>query len=90
MLDDLGAKRVEIVAKGTQGGPAALVDLDDKFIPFMEKHGIDTMLVRPDFYLCGAVGRARKVNGLVDDLASDLERHGVRTTAALERESLAA
>lgn len=90
VLDDLGAKRVVIVAKGTHGGPAALVDLDDKFIPFMETHGIDTMLVRPDFHVYGAVGRACDVNRLVDDLASDLEHHGVRVTAALERESLVA
>jgi len=51
----------------------------------MRQHGIDTMLVRPDFYLYGAVAEAGEVNRLVDDLA----RHGVRLAAAREREAVA-
>ncbi len=58
-----------------------VVDLDARFLPYMSKHGIDTMLVRPDFHLYGAVAQPGEVNGLVDDLALDLERHGVRLFA---------
>jgi 3-(3-hydroxy-phenyl)propionate hydroxylase/flavoprotein hydroxylase len=42
------------------------------------------MLVRPDFYLYGAVAEAGEVNRLVDDLAADLARHGVRLGGARE------
>lgn len=79
-LDALGARRVVIAAKGSDAGSAAVVDLDDKFLPYMAQHGIETMLVRPDFYLYGAVPTAGEVNALVDDLESDLQRHGLHRT----------
>ena len=47
----------------------------------MEGHGIRTMLVRPDFYLYGAVAGNDEVNALVDDLQADLERHGLKRSA---------
>lgn len=81
-LDALGAKHVVIVSRQGPVPAGALVDLDDKFLPYMAQHGIDTMLVRPDFYLYGAVARADAVNGLIDDLATDLRRHGVHLAAA--------
>ncbi len=82
-LDAIGARRAVIVADGaTAGDPAALVDLDRKFIPFMDLHGIDTMLIRPDFYLYGAVPQAGQVNALVDDLEKDLRHHGVAFDAS--------
>ena len=77
-LDALGAKRVLVAVAGAQAGPSAWIDLDSKFIPYMEQHNIEAMLVRPDFYLYGAVSKASDVNQLVDDLETDLERHGVR------------
>lgn len=81
-LDALGARRVVIAAREEPVPAGALVDLDDKFLPYMTQHGIHTMLVRPDFYLYGAVARADEVNRLVDDLAADLQCHGVRVAAA--------
>jgi 2-polyprenyl-6-methoxyphenol hydroxylase-like FAD-dependent oxidoreductase len=63
-------------------GSDAVTDLDGKYLPFMEQHGIHTMLVRPDFYLYGAVANAADVNPLVADLAADLKRHGVRLADA--------
>ena len=77
-LDALGAKRVVVNAAGGAKDAGALLDLDDKFIPYMQQHGIDTMLLRPDFYLYGAVAEPAEINRLIDDLALDLERHGVR------------
>lgn len=47
----------------------------------MVENGIDTMLVRPDFYLYGAVSESTQVNQLVDDLARDLRLHGVHLGA---------
>jgi len=87
-LDALGGKRVVVVVEGTAAG--ALLDVDRKFIPYMTQHGIDTMLVRPDFYLYGAVAKPGEVNQLVDDLAADLARHGVRLGAAHERQAIIA
>lgn len=86
-LDTLGAKRVLVAAAGTEAGPSAWIDLDSKFIPYMEQHNIDAMLVRPDFYLYGAASTASDINQLVDDLAGDLKRHGVTFGAQSEREA---
>jgi 2-polyprenyl-6-methoxyphenol hydroxylase-like FAD-dependent oxidoreductase len=63
---------------------AAWRDLDGKFLPWLQQHGVDTLLVRPDFYLYGANAAgaaATEVNALVDDWAADLQRHGVRLAA---------
>ena len=87
-LDDIGAKRVVIAAAGTDLDTPALLDLDDKFIPYMDGLGIHTMLVRPDFYLYGAAARVDDINQLVDDLAADLDRH--RVNLHTEREPHAA
>ena len=76
-LDALGVKRVVVTPNSEAAEPGSFVDLDDKFIPYMARHGIETMLVRPDFYLYGAASEACEVNQLVDDLEADLERHGV-------------
>lgn len=57
-------------------------DLDDKFLPYMRQHGIDVMLVRPDFYLYGAAAGAAAADALVRDCLADLARHGVRVDAA--------
>ena len=80
-LDAIGAKRVVIAAEGENYRPGALIDIDEKFVPYMEQHGIAAMLVRPDFYLYGAAADAQDVNALIDDLQSDLERNGLRVTA---------
>lgn len=89
-LDALDARRVVVTTADEANGAGTLADLDAKFIPYMDRHGIDSMLVRPDFHLYGAAARADEVNQLVDDLASDLERHGVRLAADRTRPSQAA
>ncbi|WP_029528491.1 bifunctional 3-(3-hydroxy-phenyl)propionate/3-hydroxycinnamic acid hydroxylase MhpA [Polaromonas glacialis] len=89
-LDALDAKRVVISAAGAEAGPGAWEDLDSKFIPYMEQHGIEAMLVRPDFYLYGAASTASDINQLVDDLAGDLKRHGVTLGTQPEQEAASA
>ncbi|WP_367848334.1 bifunctional 3-(3-hydroxy-phenyl)propionate/3-hydroxycinnamic acid hydroxylase [Rhodoferax sp. WC2427] len=74
-LDALGTRRVVITADGA--APGSWADVDHKFLPYMAQHGITAMLVRPDFYLYGAVAQAEDTPDLVDDLAADLQRHGV-------------
>jgi len=86
VLSALRARHVLVTADGAEGW----TDVDAKYIPFMERHGIDTMLVRPDFYLYGAVARAQDVDALVDDLAADLGRHGVVLGTTTDREAVPA
>ena len=83
VLDEIGARRV-VIAESAAARGAELADLDGKFIPYMEQHGIDTMLIRPDFHLYGAVAQGSDVNVLVDALADDLRRHGVALADAPE------
>ena len=89
ILHAIGAKSVVLRGAGETPVEGALSDLDDKFLPYMAQHGIDTMLVRPDFYLYGAVAEAGAVNQLVDDLAADLARHGVQVASLREPEAAA-
>lgn len=78
-LDAIGAKRV-IVAEHARAD--AWFDVDRKFIPYMRQHDIHTMLVRPDYYLYGAVRTPGEVADLVDELAEDLSRHGIAAAQA--------
>lgn len=75
-LDELGARQVVMAGANDPFDAGTLIDLDGKFIPYMMKHGIDTMLIRPDFYLYGATSPDIGVNELVDRLRTDLEEHG--------------
>ncbi|MGS0756737.1 bifunctional 3-(3-hydroxy-phenyl)propionate/3-hydroxycinnamic acid hydroxylase MhpA [Roseateles sp. GG27B] len=88
-LEALGAKRVVIYKAGAdvEMHVDAWHDLDGKILPYMDQHDIDTMLVRPDFYLYGAASQASDVNSMVDDLAVDLRRCGVKLSAADERQT---
>jgi hypothetical protein len=83
-LEALNARHVVIAAQGEKTPAGALIDADDKFIPFMQAHGIDSMIVRPDFYLYGTVSSPGELNQLVDDLACDLQRHGLTVESAAE------
>lgn len=47
-LRQLNARAAVIVPAGADAGQQGWEDLDGKFLPFMEQHGIETMLVRPD------------------------------------------
>ncbi len=61
------------------GAPSggSLLDLDSKLQPFMEKHGWDAMIVRPDFYIYGGALGEDDRKALVQDLTSDLAAAGV-------------
>jgi 2-polyprenyl-6-methoxyphenol hydroxylase-like FAD-dependent oxidoreductase len=87
LLDALGTRRVLL---GAPGEPGVTEDLDGKFLPFMQHHQVDAMLVRPDFYVWGAARRAEDMNALVDELGADLRRHGVRPVPRAETELVSA
>ncbi|MES2264825.1 MAG: bifunctional 3-(3-hydroxy-phenyl)propionate/3-hydroxycinnamic acid hydroxylase [Pseudomonadota bacterium] len=75
-LAALGGKVVHLATSGDDGAQGAVTDLDNKFAPFMDGHGIAAMLLRPDFYLYGSVSDAAGVGNLIARLASDLAHHG--------------
>jgi 2-polyprenyl-6-methoxyphenol hydroxylase-like FAD-dependent oxidoreductase len=79
-IGECGVHLVHVVAAGDSTF-GATQDLDAKFLPFMEQHGIKTMLVRPDFYLYGAETATPNAADLLDDWVADLARHGVHTHA---------
>lgn len=81
VLEQLGGHAVHLAEAEAEGGADAVVDLDGKFIPFMDELGLAAMLVRPDFFMYGGARRAGDIPALVADLAADLRRHGVAIAA---------
>ena len=76
-LSKLGVTAVHMVDAGTEKVGAAQ-DLDKKFIPFMQEHQIEAMVIRPDFYVYGVTKESNGVNHLINDLVKDLKNIGVR------------
>lgn len=77
-MGQLNVKTALIVPADAAMDQQGWQDLDGKFLPFMEQHGIETMLVRPDFYLYGAVGAGEDPQVLLTGCAADLQRFGLR------------
>lgn len=61
----LGTNFVEFSANGKSGNAH---DLDGKLSAFFDRHGIDALLVRPDFYIFGAVKDVSSLPSCVDRL----------------------
>ena len=89
LMRTLKVRPVLVADSAATGMAEAWLDLDGKFLPFMAQHGIVAMLVRPDFYLYGAAKTTNDVGQLVDDLATDLGRHGLRTEQANDNVAMA-
>jgi len=85
VLRQLGGHIVHLAE--TEGSDDSVVDLDRKFIPFMDELGLVAMLVRPDFFMYGGARKAEQIQTLVADLATDLRRHGVRMASAADQEN---
>ncbi len=66
---------------GTIGDADAVGDLDGRFEAFMDRHGLASMLVRPDFYLFGAAARPDATPALLRRFASVLGEAGVAAPA---------
>jgi len=62
-LERLGAC---IVAVGE--GPGRLRDTDGRLTAWLGQHGVAAIVIRPDYYVFGAVGTAAALAGLVNDL----------------------
>lgn len=81
-LASLDCKVVYLHDGASQGGGTLagieVEELDAKFGPFMDRHSLLAMLVRPDFYLYGGTSHADGIGALVARLASDMA--GYRAT----------
>ncbi|NGO66884.1 bifunctional 3-(3-hydroxy-phenyl)propionate/3-hydroxycinnamic acid hydroxylase [Streptomyces boncukensis] len=66
-LDEIGAHVVHVRPPGASGhAPAgAVADVDDVYRPFLRGHGAGAVLVRPDFYVFGAVRDNDRLPALV-------------------------
>lgn len=77
-IDMIGSLGAHVVAlDGSANGVTHIQDLDNKYVPFLDEHGLSAMLVRPDFYLYGSTTHASELPALLDALGRDLERHGI-------------
>ena len=74
-LDELGLRFVSLAS---DPGKGCFRDVDGRMRPFLEQHGWDTMIVRPDFYIYGGASGFTDQMNLVGDLLADLALAGVR------------
>ena len=73
-LEAIGLRFVSLASHPNKG---ALLDLDARMKPFLEQHGWDTMIVRPDFYIYGGALGFADQRKLVIDLLADLAHAGM-------------
>ena len=58
-----------------------LEDLDGRLTSWLGKHGVEGVLVRPDFYVFGAISELEDLPSLIDNLRSHLSTTDSRITA---------
>jgi 2-polyprenyl-6-methoxyphenol hydroxylase-like FAD-dependent oxidoreductase len=74
-LERIGARAVAL---------DALEDLDGRLTAWLDEHGVDAVLVRPDAYVFGAVEARADVPALVEDLRAHLFTTDSRITAHVQ------
>ncbi|RZS36324.1 flavoprotein hydroxylase [Herbihabitans rhizosphaerae] len=73
LLADLGAHVVQIVPATEEGhGASAVRDVDEVYLPYFSASGARWVLVRPDFYVFGAVADESAAEDLVGGLGQRL------------------
>ena len=78
-LEAIGLRAVSLASDTV---PGTLRDTDARLLPFLEKHGWDTAIVRPDFYIYGGSRGAADRTALVADFLADLAAAGIYVPAA--------
>lgn len=63
LLDQLGGAAISL---------AELQDLDGRMSAWLQRHGVEAVLVRPDFYVFGAAGTEAEIPNLLDALRARL------------------
>lgn len=74
-LDGLGTRCAHVLPAGTEPGvpgPGAVVDIEDRYLPYLAENGATAVLVRPDFTVFGAADGPGELGALVDELAHRL------------------
>ncbi len=70
-LASIGAHVLHLAqAETTSDG--AFIDLEGRYAGWFEENGCEAVLVRPDYYVFGAVGKMEEVSNLVADLQAQL------------------
>lgn len=69
-LERLGTRLVHVVPAGTPVGRGQVGDVEDFYLPHLREAGHAAAVVRPDFYLYGAVRSIAELPSLVDGLLS--------------------
>ena len=74
-LAAIGARIVPLRAAGSPGDAAE--DLDGKLIPFLQSHGLQALIVRPDFYSWGGAATLADLPATIGELRHALAAAGV-------------
>ena len=69
-MSELDAIAVEVLPPGSTPRDRAIVDVDGRYGSWLDEHGVEAVLTRPDFAVFGA---ARDLAGL-PDLVDSLDR----------------
>ncbi len=77
-LADLGVSFLSLASKPEAG---RVHDLDGKLQPFMEEHGWNAMIVRPDFYVFGGASGESDWGALADDFRKGIHTVGTPLVA---------
>ncbi len=67
-LAGLGGITVEVLPPGSAPRDGAIVDLDGRYGAWLDEHGVDAVLTRPDFAVFGAAGELAGLPNLIDSL----------------------
>ncbi|MGV9943501.1 bifunctional 3-(3-hydroxy-phenyl)propionate/3-hydroxycinnamic acid hydroxylase MhpA [Streptomyces sp. NPDC003401] len=74
-LDGLGTRYAQVLPAGTQSAtpaPGSVLDVEDRYLPYLARHDATAVLVRPDFTVFGAAHGIEELGALVDQLAHRL------------------
>ena len=79
-LDELNIDFVHITLD--RSSSEAAIDVDKKYSEYFESNGIETLIIRPDYYIFGATASYHELPSLVDELRAQI--HFTKSTTSLE------
>jgi 2-polyprenyl-6-methoxyphenol hydroxylase-like FAD-dependent oxidoreductase len=74
-LEGLQTSFLRIARNASKAGRGEAIDLDGIYGRFFSGSGLESVLVRPDFYIFGAAASAQEFDAVVDDLRYQLRRY---------------
>ena len=70
-LNELGAPLVHITLDPSSAESA--IDVDEEYLEYFKNNGIETLIIRPDFYIFGAATSHEDLPRLVDELRKQMQ-----------------